>query len=324
MLIACLAAAHAQTDATPQPGDTAPSAQLVEQARELLAAGDAKSCIDLLESALRQWPADTQVWLAILDAGLSDRRFAQVLRQCDVAQHALAGEPAVHWRAAQARYALNEPLGRLRIEHHPDGRAGQFRRDRLLIEPTERPEWFLVCGPESALYQVRKAIDGGVNDPAAHLLHARIWQQRGRPDVAKLILDSHRAELLSAPSSHTLDTFADLALATGALDEYLHYCRLHADLNQPQADQVMRQAYAAVAAKYRQSGEPALEIAFLRRAALSGPPEADVMLELADALWPTGAQTEATVWYRRALETAPEHLERGRILGRLATAPNLP
>jgi hypothetical protein len=86
----------------------------------------------------------------------------------------------------------------------------------------------------------------------------------------------------------------------------------------------MRQAYAAVAAKYRQSGEPALEIAFLRRAALSGPPEADVMLELADALWPTGAQTEATVWYRRALETAPEHLERGRILGRLATGPNLP
>jgi tetratricopeptide (TPR) repeat protein len=197
------------------------------------------------------------------------------------------------------------------------GRVGQFYDDWLLIEKRDEADRFLCCPPASALYTLRRALDAGLDEPAAHLLHARIWQQAGRPEIGLAILRSREALWLENASPETLATFAEIALAANALDDFLRYARLRAARQPQRRDEILFEAFTAVAERYNQRGDLTLSREFLRRAVALRPENVPVMLRLADAVWDTGGREEAATWYRRVLEREPAHPERRRILERL-------
>lgn len=306
---------YAPPPATSQP--VSPSAALVAQARERLAAGDAAAALDLLGSALEQWPRDRDLWLALIDVDLQRGRLAGALQRCRRAARVLGDDPAVCFRAAQAHYRLGQNLGPLSQVHTRDGRVGQFRGAHLLIEPSKSPGVFLCCGPDSALFQVRKALDGGLDTPAVHLLHARIWLRAGHPAVAWTILRSHRDAIVRLDDDAALQTLAEAALAADALPEYLDAERRRASRHPDAANDLLRQAYVAVARRYAERGQAAMQIAFLRRAAALGQPAPDLMLELGDALYANGQRADAAPWYQRLLEAVPNHPRRAELLARL-------
>ncbi|MEW6199001.1 MAG: hypothetical protein AB1601_10110 [Planctomycetota bacterium] len=253
-----------------------------------------------------------------VDEALEQGRAALALQLLQRADPRLREQPAGALRAARAYFQLGELLGEAEVRTVADGRTGQFAGNFLLVEPRPGRNRFLCCPRASALYQLRAALDGGLDDPAAHLLHARIWHRLGRPEVALAILRARADVLLSAAGEEALNTYSRIALEADALADYLRCAALRAARCPERRHAIMRDACLTLAERYGQRGDETLHIEWLRRAVRHQPDETDLWVRLADAEWAAGRAGEAARHYGRALQLAPGHPERGRILERLA------
>ncbi|MFQ5807357.1 MAG: tetratricopeptide repeat protein [Phycisphaerae bacterium] len=277
----------------------------------------ATRALAVLQAALERWPASETLWLALIDQCLKRDQGGLALHHIRQARRHLDPSPQLELRAAQAYYRLGQALGRTCVIRVPNGRAGQFVNDWLLVEKRAEPDRFLCCPKTSALYALRRALDAGLDEPAAHRLHARLWQQAGRPKVGLAVLRSREAVLLENATPEMLETFADLALAANALSEFLRYARLRAACAPQRRTEILCDAFLAAAERYNQRGDDAMYRGLLRRALALRPDSVELMLQLADAVWDAGAREEAALWYRRVLEREPAHRGRSRILKRL-------
>ncbi len=279
--------------------------------------GDSARAVKLLRRGLKRLADNEELWLGLIDRLLAEGRSGSALEEVERALARLGGRPSLHFRAARAYFALGQALGKTRVMRVKGGRAGQFHRQWLLVEQRDGPEHFLCCPRESALYSLRRALDGGLDDSAADRLHARIWRQVGRPEIGLMILQSREARIGDAVSEELLVELSELSLASGRVEEFLRYARMHADRESTGGERIMFEAYCAAAEQYNQRGDEVLAREFLRRALKHRPGDVGVMLRLADALWETNERESAGLWYRRVLQREPLHAERARILGRL-------
>jgi tetratricopeptide (TPR) repeat protein len=279
--------------------------------------GRAARAGNVLHRGLKRFRDSEALWLALVDHALALRQYGLALQRIGRAEGRLGSSPRMHYRTARAFYALGQVLGQTRVIQVPGGRAGQFVNEWLLVEERDGPDRFLCCPRASALYAVRRALDGGLDEAHVHLLHARIWSQAGRPDVGLAILQGREAAWLHDASVETLATFADLALASDTLDDFLRYTRLRAAREPRRSTEILHQAYLSAAQRYNQRGDGAMSRELLRRALVLEPENVEVMLGLADAAWEAGAREEAALRYRQVLEHEPDHRDRSRILKRL-------
>lgn len=290
---------------------------LVLLARAYARTGRPSRASEVLRRGLERRPGSETLWLALIDHALELQQCGLALQRVDQARRQLDPSPPLEFRAAQAYFGLGQVLGQTRVMRIRGGRAGQFVNGWLLVEARDEPDRFLCCPKASALHALRRALDAGLDQPAAHRLHARIWQQAGRPKVGLAILQSREAVWLEDASSEALGTFADVALAADALEDFLRYTRLRAAHQPQRRAEIVYEAYVAAAERYNQRGDETMYRELLRRALSLRPDEVGLMIRLGDVLWDAGAREEATVWYRRVLERQPAHQGRSRILKRL-------
>lgn len=323
---------EAPDKARPRPAASAPQTPGGERqvsAEELLrrlrdaGRGEVDDSANALGRAIERYPDDAPLQLAWIDAALEREQYSTALGRIGAADGALRRRPEFQLRAAWAHFHLGIILGEARVRSVPDGRSGQFVRDWLLVEPRPGRARFLCSPPASALYQVRRALDAGLDDPRAYVLHARIWHRLGKPQIGLGILKSRAAVLLEEPDDDVLAAYCDLARAAGALDDYLRYTRRWAELRPVQRDAIMFAAYLAMADECSARGEEALYIQWLYRAARLHPGDGALLLRLADAEWAAQRPRQAQPLYRRVLRLEPDHPQRRRIVTRLA-APAAP
>lgn len=320
ILLAIRPATRASDVVAPATAPASRGAAAVIAARALLAANDVASAERLLAPAVAEFSADADLRLAWIDAALLAGRPTVALERLAGAPRAWHSQPEFQWRAAQALAARGPVLGQAEVRTVRNGRAGQFIDGYLLVEPRPGDERFLCCGPDAALYQLRQALDAGLNEPAAHVLHARLWQQLGRPELGLAVLKNRAAELLHPPTATTLAAFSELALAAGALPDFLRYERLRAELDPDQHDAIRVHACLVAAERYSQAGDEALYLEWLRRARELRPLDTDLLLRVADAAWEAGQARAAAADYGLVLRLQPDHPQRSRILGLLAEA----
>lgn len=278
----------------------------------------------LLGRTVRRFPANAALQMAWIDAALERHHYATALARLGTLATRLQQTPEMHWRAAQAYFHLGQDLGGARVRTVRGGRAGQFRGPWLLVEPREAAGRFLCCPRESALYQLRRALDGGLDRPGAYVLYARIWQRLRRPEIGLAVLRSREAVLLAEPTAEVLAAFSDLALAADALPDYLRYERLRARQWPSRADEILFAAFLTLAERYSQRGEEALYVQWLRRAAERRPDDVGVLVRLADAEWAAGQPRRAAEYYRRVLQKDSDHPQRVRMLNRIGAATDAP
>jgi len=283
----------------------------------LVAGGKYRDAERLLEQALARDPDHVGLWLAWIDSALDQELPAVALRRIRRAQAGLHDLPDLHYRAARALFQQGLMLGQAKVCRVPGGRAGQFAGRYLLVESRLGAERFLCCPVESALYQLRLALDGGLDDPRADLLHARIWQRLNRPDVGLAVLKSRAASLATEPRDDVLAALCELAMAAGALPDYLHYSWLRAARHPRRRRELLGEACLAMAESYSRRGDETLYVEWLRRAAQLRPDDRDVLTRAADAEWNAGRKLDACDSYGRLLQRWPDQLDRGRILSRL-------
>ncbi|MBW7905205.1 MAG: tetratricopeptide repeat protein [Phycisphaerae bacterium] len=270
----------------------------------------------VLERALARDGASQALWLAYIDAALSEGHAGVALRRTMSAVARIGWRAELHLRAAQAHFAQGNVLGDTQVRRVPEGRAGQFSGDWLLLEAREDGR-FLCCPAESAMHQVRRALDGGCDEPAAHLLHARLWLRAGRAEVAWRIVAAHAPRLTAAGDPEVLAALGEVALAAGEVREFLRFAQARADALPEQRDVLLCAAYREAAEHYGRSGDAVLHAAMLRNAAAHCGPDTGLMLRLADAEWVVGRKESAVRGYRQVLERAPGHPERARLLSRI-------
>lgn len=291
---------------------------LLALAQACLSAGRYSEAERLLKPGVSRFPEHPGILLTWIDLALAQGQPATALERVQKAVGALGEKPELQFRAALAHFRSGTVLGQAEVRTVPGGRSGQFAGRYLLVEPRDAPDRFLCCPKESALYQLRLALDAGLDQPAAHLLHARIWEALGRPRIGLDVLKARAAVLLSDPEPGVLEAFSELALRAGALPEYLRFQRLLAQRQPALRNDILFRACLTVAENYSQRGEDRLYREWLYRAARISPNDTGVLLRLADAEWTAGQQPRAAELYRRVLECEPGHRERARILARLA------
>ncbi|MFH1746874.1 MAG: hypothetical protein ABIG44_07485 [Planctomycetota bacterium] len=324
--------------------------QLYQEGSARLAAGEHEAAIRLLERALAGAPArveyaptlaeaylaadraaDTQallkkyptcedLWLTWIDNAIRKKQWGVALRRSEKALRHLGTAPAVWYRAAQAHFELGPILKGAWVREVPNGQVGQFDDQWLLVE-RRGPRRFLCCPAQSALFQLRRALDAGLEEPDAHVLHARIWHELGQSELGLVLLQQREAMLLDGADDARLVVFTELALKAGALDDYLRYSRLRAEHQSRQGDAIMGAAYLAVARRYAERGDVALHREFCHRALSLRPVDVELMLRIGDLEWAAERWPEAQILYRRVLQREPDHAQRTRILERIADRP---
>lgn len=269
-----------------------------------------------------------------IDLALCDQRFTVALERIDEARRAGPDSPGLCLRAAAAYLGLDRVLGDAQVRRGPPDGAGRFDGDWLLLEPRSRPSEYLACPRGSAMYQIRLALDGGIDSPAAHLLHARLWQRIGRPETALRVLQARAPLLLEPPGDagsnaplscmaiDPLTAFCEATLEAGALDEFLRFARLRYQRTRPQdapaAANRLADDYAEAARRFAQRGDGRLAGALLRRACDLAPRNAQLWEQLSDALWLDGRPVAAAGAYRKVLALQPAHARRAEMLERVA------
>jgi tetratricopeptide (TPR) repeat protein len=275
---------------------------------------------DLLARTIRTGPDDAKLQLAWIDVALVQGRHALALERLAAAPARFQHAPAFHWRAAQAHFGLGRLLGDARLRVIPGGRVGQFHTGDLLVERRGLAEQFLCAPPASTLNQLRRALDGGVDIAAIHVLHAQTWARLGRPELAMIVVRHRGPGLLATADDATLAALAEVALAAGDMGAYLRYQRTRSE-TRPAAerDTLLFEACTAAAEHYGTCGEVALYSHWLHRALQHGD-DPELLLRLADTDWARGDRTGAMRLYQRWLRQAPRHPERRRVMERLAEA----
>jgi tetratricopeptide (TPR) repeat protein len=286
--------------------------------RALVHIGKTTQAADLLRQALNRTPDQAPLWTELVQLALDSERYGLALRRVQEARAALkSSTPRLSFQAATARFHLGQSLGATSVREFPDGRPGQFVGKWLLVEQRGDKDRFLCCPRESALYQLRRALDGGLDDQAADCLHAAIWAGAGRPEVGLRIIKSREAAWREGPTVNSLKTLAELSLACGKARDYLSYSRRLARRDPETAENVMYEAYVSAAKLYNQRGEQTMYRELLRRALEIRQDDVELMLSLGDTIWETGDHEGARAWYRRMLSREPDHPQRIRIMKRL-------
>ncbi|MCH7871654.1 MAG: tetratricopeptide repeat protein, partial [Planctomycetes bacterium] len=126
----------------------------------------------IIRGAVERFPANLPLRLSLIDAALARQRYAGALSAIDQAESRCGYNNELHFRAARAYFELGQLLGKVEVRKFRDGRAGQFLRRWLLVEEREEQDSFLCCPEQSALYQLRRALDAGLDTAQAPPLHA--------------------------------------------------------------------------------------------------------------------------------------------------------
>ncbi len=271
--------------------------------------------------ARARFPDEVAFHLAWVDAALRNDRPMTALDRIASLRDAGIGGDALQFRAARAYLAQGRLLGSAELQVVQGGKIGQFRAGVLLVERRPEPDSFLVASEDSALACIRRALDAGVDDPGAHVLHARIWQRLGRADLAREILAGQQTRLLEQGSDADLTAYADVALDAGDAEIYIAAMRQRARRDTVRSDELLRTAFMRTAELCARRGDSALHLQWLYRAALIAPADADLWLAVGDAAWLNERFDTACEAYRRVMDLAPTQARAAEILRRIGDCP---
>jgi len=249
---------------------------------------------------------------------LAQQRFAKAAMAYETAGELGIDSATYHFKLASAYFNLRNYLGRITTARVLGGKVGQIDNNLLLIDPVPgRKDEFYVAGPKSAIFQVAKARQMGVEVPQIRFLEANIWQSARRYAKADAIYKELEGKL--EETEHALFWFywAQTALGLGDLDAYLSRLdkaiALEPDLYKP----TLADAYVTVADRYHQRGDHSNYIAFLGKAVRESPLSANLHLTLGDAHWQANQRGQAIAQYQLVLELEPDHAQRIRLLNRI-------
>lgn len=318
LLVTPIALSQTPSDRTAPARQVESDTDRLAQVAELRKSGDVDALRAQLEAAVRERPESLALRAAWIDEALASQRPATALRRWRETAEPLRGEAPLRLLAARAYFALDQAAGRSTVRRVEGGRLGQFRDGWLLLERRDGNERFWCCPQESGMYQLRRALDDGLDEPAAHLLHARLWIAIGRPATAWTIFTAREAELIEVADDAALAELIDTGLEVGAVGDALRLVKLRAARSGAQAAAVLAAGYERAADHYAAAGDVPLHADMLDRAVEQRPRDAALRIRAADAAWAAGRASAAAAHYEAAIALDAAWRSEPRVVERLA------
>jgi tetratricopeptide (TPR) repeat protein len=334
----------------------------VRDARAALAAGDARRALAMLDSTVpRLSPAERlsvegRAHLLLGNHALARRKLEEAvhLRPKHPADlywlgraYAACGAPAlaasrfqeanwngldtaeVHYHWAVALESLGKLLGTLSRRQWPDdaeypATPGSFIPGGLVVGPApDRPGSVIVCPPNSALYQIHRALESEPHWGQALLSGGQIWAAANRHRQA-VSLFVRAARYLEGEDlvARCHESWADSLLALGDLDGYLAQARQRIRLSDNIDSAHLARCYDRAARQAAQRGDLRRQIRYLTFA-VELEPAVHRLITLADALLQAQRSGDAHRHLQTALEQNPSRQQRRQILSQLQRTTHL-
>ena len=224
--------------------------------------------------------------------------------------------PVLHYKLASSYFNLRNHFGRVVQVTVKAGRAGTIHHGYFLIEAVPgQVDVFLAASADSAIYQVTKAIDGGLDDlHDIHVLRANIYLNARRYAVAYAMFTEIAPTIPEADKALFSYYHAQAAFGTGAYDDYLWLLgdAIARDAEAFGSDLVV--AYEKVAEQYNQAGDLEHYIEYLQKAVAESPRIASLHLKLGHAFREMQRYADAVVQWRMVLDLEPDYAERIELL----------
>jgi tetratricopeptide (TPR) repeat protein len=267
------------------------------------------------EAAIRVRPASGADYAALGDVYLQGDRHALAATAFLEATRNGIHTPHVHYSLAKAMFALHADLGKIEVRQVKGGHVGDLIEDGFLMSAVRGQEdTFHVCGSESALYQIQKAIALGEAGPDARYLRGLVWLRIGRYAQAdedfRVVEGKLRPD--QAAEYHAYRAAAHLGLEE--YDAYIEHTRLAARESPDRYGQRMAAAYLEVAERCAQRGDLESYIRYLDGAAKEAPSDPIIHHRLGYAYWESNDRKKAVRHWRIVLELSPEFPDRARLL----------
>jgi len=273
---------------------------------------DARRCAN---EAIERSPNDAAAHVLLADVLLAGQKYALAAQALEQAERLDLDTPAFHYKLATAYYHLKNCIGEVFVLPFRGGRAGRIENDCYLIEPLPGdPNRFHAAPRKSAIFHLQKALDAGLDDPAAHLLHAEIFLNTRRFERAVQLYRALDGRVPQPDLARYHAEFAQACFGAGDIDGYLEHLREAATLDPAAYRPRLGDAYRAVADRYSAEGDLEQYLRYLRLAIDESPESADLHYTLGNALHEAGRLLEASRAWRLTLELQPDHPDRQRML----------
>jgi tetratricopeptide (TPR) repeat protein len=249
---------------------------------------------------------------------LAQKRFAKAAESYETAGSLGLSSGAYHFKLASVYFNLRNFVGHVGTAEVIGGKPGEIKNDLYLIDPVPgQTDAFYVAGPRSALYQVVKAQQLGVDVFDIRFLEANTWLSARRFANAERIYAGLEEKVTKDEAGLYWFYRAQAALGLEDYDGYLARLEKAIAAEPDVYKPTLADALVTVANRYQQRGESDRYVEYLTKAVGANPLSAQLHLALGDAYWLASQREPAVQQYRLVLELEPDHGQRVRLLNRI-------
>ena len=239
---------------------------------------------------------------------LAQKRFAKAAEAYESAGTLGVSSAVYHFKLASVYFNLHSYLGTVTTAEVIGGQAGQIKNELFLIDPRAGQERHVLRGrPASAMFQVTKAQQMGIDIFEIRFLEANIWLSARRFANADRIYAQIQEKVRKDDAGLYWFSWAQTALGVNDYDEYLKRLEKAIEAEPEVYKSTLADALVTVANRYQQRGENARYLEFLNKAVASNPLSARLHLTLGDAYWLASQREKSIEQYKLVLELEPDH-----------------
>jgi tetratricopeptide (TPR) repeat protein len=270
------------------------------------------------EDAIKLNPQNKEDHYQLGNVYLSQKRFARAGRSYRMASDLGMSSGVFHFKLASVYFNLHNYLGKISQSTVIGGKPGQTSGQFYLIDAVAgADDTFHAASPQSAIYQVAKSQELGIDIFAIHFLEANIWQNSHYYKKADAIYASLKEKVAKEDAGLFWAQWANTALGLDDYDGYINRLNKAIELQPDVYKPTLSDALKNVARRYQQRGKQADYIVFLKKAIDVNPLSASLHLTLGDAYWSATDRNKAIQQYKLVLELEPEYAQRIRLLNRI-------
>ncbi len=224
--------------------------------------------------------------------------------------------PVLRYKLGSAYFNLRNYFGKISQITVKAGKPGTVYSGWYLVEPVPgKKDLFRAAPQTSAVYQVAKAIEGGLGDsPDIKFLLANIYLNAKRYAQAHEMLERIEKVIPKEDKALFYYYYAQSAFGIHQYDEYLKSLQKAIELDEPTYGSALVDAYMKVADRYNQLGRLDKYIEYLTKAVRQNPETASIHLKLGYAYEEAQQYAKATVQWQMVLDLEPDNPNRMELL----------
>lgn len=249
---------------------------------------------------------------------LAQKRFAKAANAYETASRLGLSSGVFHFKLASVYFNLHNYVGKIATAEIVGGEVGKIQNNLYLLSAVPgKANTFHVATPKSAVFQVAKAQNVGIDVYEIRFLEANIWLSAHNYERADAVYEALQEDVPKEDLGLFWSQWSETALGLNDFGNYIGRLKKAIEAEPDIYKATLSDAYVTVANRHQQLGNNDKYISFLKDAVDLNPLSARLHATLGDAYWELSKRPAAIQQYKLVLELEPEFAQRVRLLNRI-------